>query len=114
MKKMMIAWISLSLGLFGTLYFIGVNYNKNFSAYHELEADLIESAHIYMEVKDLSLGINETMKIKASKLMDSNTISSLKINDDTCDGYVIIKRQIKEYDYTAFIKCSEYITPDYE
>lgn len=114
MKKMMIAWIFLAAGLFGTLYFIGVNYTKSFSAYRELEADMIESAHIYLEVNDISLDFNETLKIKAEKMVESNTLSELSVKDDTCDGYVIVKRTIKEYVYTPYIKCSEYTTIDYE
>lgn len=110
----MTAWIFLAACLFGTLYFIGINYSKSYSAYYDLEADIAESAHIYLEINDIGIGINESLKITTAKMIEDDTLEELRVDDDTCEGYVVIKRTINDYDYKPYIKCSQYTTIDYE
>lgn len=114
MKKMIAIWLFLALGLFGTLYFIGVSYIKAYKDYRALEADLIEAASIYIMVNKIKLKIGETLTIKDKELQDNNLLPTMQIDDDECKGYIIVKRAYDNYEYDAYIKCSNYTTVDYK
>lgn len=114
MKKMIAAWLFLALGLLGVLYFIGIKYNKEFKPYMDLEGDMIESANIYLSLKNISLSIGEKQKIDAELLINNDLLPNLDVKEDKCKGYVQVKRTMSEYDYKAFIKCKRYKTPDYK
>ena len=47
------------------------------------------------------------------ELKDSGLIKDLKVNNDKCDGYVIVKKNQLVYEYKGFVKCKEYKTKNY-
>lgn len=114
MKKMFAIWLFLALGLFGTLYFIGVNLDKAYKDYRALEADMTEAASIYINVNKIKLKVGEKLTIKDKELQDSNLLPNMKIADDECKGYVSVKKTYDTYEYDAYIKCKNYTTVDYE
>lgn len=111
MKKMIGAWIFIAVCLFGTLLFIGISYNKEYKPYRDLEADMQESASLYILTNQIKLNIGEKVKIVAD---DLDSLESMKVKDDTCDGYVIAKKTLDDMEYEAFIKCKNYTTVDYD
>lgn len=114
MKKMIIAWCIIAVCLFGTIYFIGIRVNKEYKPYRDYEADLVESATIYLELTNTKLKNNEKKTIKIDEMLKSNTLSTNKANNEECDGYVVVKNVGSEYQYDAYIKCPHYTTVDYQ
>lgn len=114
MKKMIIAWILIAACLFGTIYFIGIRVNKEYKEYRDYEADIIESATVFLNINDNKLKDVEKRNINIEELLKSNTLSTNKVNDDECTGYVTVKNNGGEYDYKAYIKCKNYISVDYK
>lgn len=113
MKKMIIAWIFIAVTLFGTLYFIGINFNKEYKMYRDLESDMIESASIYITLNEIKLKNNEKLTISTDDLLKSKTLSTTKIEEDECSGFVIVKKS-DEYEYNSYIKCKNYTSVDYD
>ena len=114
MKKMIAIWLFLALGLFGTLYFIGISFNKAYKDYRALEADLTEAASIYITVNKIKLKFGDSLTIKAKELQDNNLLPNMEIDDDKCQGYVTVKKAYDNYEYDAYIKCKKYTTADYK
>lgn len=109
MKKMVVVWTVVVCLLVGLLLFIGYNFIKSEEGYKTLENDLIEASSIYIK-KDINVSVNEEVKIKAKELLDKGYVTSLKVLEDTCNGYVKVKRKINKYEYKVYIKCQNYET----
>ncbi len=114
MKKMIIVWLFLATCLFGSILFIGFSMNKEYKPYRDYEADISESANIYMTINEEKLKSGEKKKIKLAELLKSGALSTNKVKDDECDGYVIVKKSGGEYQYNAYIKCQNYTSVDYK
>lgn len=114
MKKMIIVWIFLAFCLFGSLFFIGISINNEYKPYRALEADMKESASIYIIMNEIKVKTGDKIRIKANDLIKSKTINSMSVEDDECTGYVIAKKSLDDYEYESFIKCNNYTTPDYD
>ena len=114
MKKMVIVWVFIAFSLFGTLLFVGLSFNSKYKPYHELEADMKESAKIYILVNKIKISNTNEFRIESSDLLKSNSIDSMKVLDDECTGYVIAKKGNNENEYNAYIKCENYETIDYK
>lgn len=114
MKKMIAIWLFLALGLLGTLYFIGVSYNKAYKEYHSLEADMVEAASIYLSTNKLKLKLGDKLTIKDEDLDNNNLLPNMSVDEDTCSGYIDVKKTYDDYEYMAYIKCSNYKTVDYK
>lgn len=114
MKKMITLWMFLAICLFGSLFFIGISLNNEYKPYRELEADMQESASVYILMKEIKVKPGDRLKITSKDLIDSKSIDSMSVNDDECTGYVIVKKSIDDNEYDTFIKCENYTTVDYE
>lgn len=114
MKKMIIPWCIIALCLFGSIYFIGIRVNKEYKPYRDYEADLIESATVYLNLTDTKLKSGEKKTIKIEEMLKTNVLSTNKVENDECDGYVSVKNMGSEYQYNAYIKCKDYTTVDYK
>lgn len=111
---MVITWIILAFCLFGTILFIGVRVNKEYKPYRDYESDLKESATIYLNLTDTKIKVGDKITIKMEEMLKTDVLSTNKVNDDECDGYVIVKNTGGEYQYNAYIKCQDYTTVDYK
>ena len=114
MKKTVIAMILFSLIMVGTLTFVGFKFQDSIKEYRNLEGDIEESGQFYVELKDLKLKVGETYRVNLKTLLEEKMLKTLEVGEDLCDGYLIIKKNISDYDYNAYIKCEEYTTVDYE
>lgn len=113
MKKMVIAWVLLVGGLVGVLTYIGFSYEKSVSDYKSLEADMVEAADTYIKINNLNTLGEENLIIKDTELQASNLIN-MKVDDDECNGYVEIKKNINKTEYKAYISCRDYETEGYK
>ena len=114
MKKMVVIWIIMSVTLVGALTFVGLQFQEDIKPYRSFESDLIESAQIYVEVNDIKLSNSESLKLDIEELITEKLLTSNEVNEDICEGHVIIKKNYKELEYFPYIKCEEYTTTDYE
>lgn len=110
MKKMIFAWIFLTCILFGTLLYIGISFNKSVEDYEIIESDLKEAAEAYVKVKNINIVPNKEVKITDVDLENENLLPNMNLEDDECDGYVIVKMGITEPIYTPYIECNNYKT----
>lgn len=109
MKKMVIAWIFLAIVLFGSLLTIGIVNIKKYEDYKLLESELVDAAQGYIEITDKKV-TNKTIKITEADLESKNILPNMEVNDDTCSGYVNVKKTINGLEYKALIKCEKYET----
>ncbi len=114
MKKMIFPWIIITCCLFGTILFIGIKFGKTYKPYYDYEADIKESANIYLNLTETKLKNGDKKTIKMEELLKTGTLSTNKVGEDTCDGYVTVKNMGSEYQYDAYIKCKNYTTVDYK
>ena len=114
MKKMMIIWGILAISLVATLTYIGLKFEDSVKEYKILENDMIEAADAYMQLSDIILNPGESIKISSDKLMELSVATSMEVKDDFCVGYVLVEKDFNKNNYSAFIKCNEYTTLDYE
>lgn len=113
MRKMMMIWFILAISLVGTLTYIGFRYQDSVADYQAQEQDMIEAANIYFDQNEIKLSYPDSIKIKSDKLLENNYLSTMKVKDEECTGYVVIKKTITDYDVKAYLKCQNYTTVDY-
>ena len=65
-------------------------------------------------INERKINAGEKKKITVAELLKSGALSTNKINDDECDGYVTVKNNGVNYDYKAYIKCKKYTSVDYK
>lgn len=114
MKKLMIVWGIIAVMLTGTLTFIGFKMKASLEGYHSLEMDMIEAAGIYLKLEDIDLSINEKIKVPIKKLLEKDCLNHQTVDEDTCEGYVVISRNLDGNDYHSYIKCANYETEGYD
>lgn len=113
MKKMVVCWVILVVGLVGVLTYIGFTYEKSVSEYKTLEADMVEAADTYVNINNLNILGEEKVIITDEQLKESDLIKNMNIEDDECKGYVEIKKSINKTEYKAYISCRDYTTEGY-
>ncbi len=116
MKKtngLFIIWGILVVTLVILLTIIGFILKKTDKTYSKLEEKLVEVAEKYVDAKFLYPSDGFTTKVLASDLIKDDYLDELKIDNDTCDGYVIVSKEMV-YKYKAYIKCNKYTTKGYE
>ena len=114
MKKMYACWIFLMVVLLSALLFFGYAYIDSISGYQSLEADMVEAGDFYLNINNIELSVGESIRLESKQLIEAKTINSMEVEDDKCEGYVEIKKNISNYDYKAYIKCNEHTTEGYE
>lgn len=114
MKKMIITWVVLLILLVGTLTFIGYRYSDSRKIYYTLENDIIEAGDTYLKVNEMTLGVNDKIKLTTKQLKDADFLTNSLIDEEICKGYIIIEKTLKNYNFDAYIKCAEYTTNGYE
>ena len=67
-----------------------------------------------MDAKFLYPEENDSVKITYSEMKENSFIEELKKEDDTCDGYVIVKSNGTVFSYKGYVTCPNYTTKDYE
>lgn len=114
MRKMLVCWVILIVSAVSTLTYIGLRYENMTKEYQILEVDLVEAADIYIKINDIKLSTSEEFTIKTEELLEQNIIKTMDVGEDTCEGYINVKKNISKINYKAYIKCREYTTADYE
>lgn len=112
MKKTSILLVIITILIVCTLTFIGLKLKKQNEPYSKLEETLKFNA-------ESMIGANPSLikelnnQITLSSLKENGYEVDLSVNNDTCDGYVIIEKQGQVLKYNPFIKCQKYETKGY-
>ena len=113
MKKIYFVWTLIIVLLLSVVTFIGfkvVNKNK---IYKNLENDMevVVSKYLGQYIEEYPKNGSKTVKI--ADVIDKGYELNMNINDDMCDGYVVVKKVSIAYEYDGYIKCNNYVTKGY-
>lgn len=112
MKKTSVLLIILSILIVCTLTFIGLNLKKQNKPYVDLEETLKFKAESMIGANP-SLIKELNSKITLASLKENGYEVDTKVNDDTCEGYVLIEKEGQVLKYNPYIKCQKYETKGY-
>lgn len=108
MKKIAIVWGITVLMVFGALTYFGFKYQE-IKVYKKLETKMEYYAKKYIEEEsNFKLNKTEKYKITLEEIKTFRPKINFDIKNDSCDGYVIISKNIFGYNYKATLKCDNY------
>ncbi len=110
-KLLFIIWgviVVIIVGLFTAMGFILESKAKDYEKY---ENKMVEAAKDYV-FDNILLESDDELIIKLNELIEGSYIDTNTVNNDVCEGYVIIKSN-GDISYQAFIKCKNYQTLNY-
>ena len=113
LKRISIIWGLLLFVIFAALTFFALQWKSKNGPYFELEKTLISKTKSYYESEHSYPAKGQSVTITFQELKNSNLLEELKVNDDVCDGFVIVENN-GVIDYKAYIKCNNYTTKDYD
>ncbi|MBR1414227.1 MAG: hypothetical protein IJ574_06170 [Bacilli bacterium] len=111
MKVISILWGLFLLSMIFILTAASKKYLKKIEPYERLENVLVSTTKKYVE-ENLDLEKGKTI-IKTEELFDKDYLKEFKVDNDNCEGYVVINYE-NEKEYNGYVKCSEYKTKGYE
>ena len=113
LKVISIVWGMLLLSIFLVLTFFALKWKSQTTPYFELEKNLVNATKSYYESAYSYPEKGNIKKVTYDELKESEAIESLSVDDDECDGYVIVSHNnVIEYD--AYLKCNNYTTKNYD
>lgn len=117
MRKISIIWGALLAAIFAALTLFSLNWKNNTSKYKDLEKMIKLKTEGYFESAHSYPAVNSSIKITLQELKDANVITEFKVEDDACDGYVIVEAtEVNKFEiinYKPYIKCQNYTTKGY-
>ena len=105
--------ISIIWGLLLLLTFFALQWKAKTSPYFDLEKEMVSKTKSYYEMDHAYPAKGQSTTILFSDLKNANMMEELKVNDDTCDGYVRVENT-GVIEYKAYIKCGSYTSKDYD
>ena len=112
-NKIFVFWGVLVVAIIGLLTFTGFMVKKINNNYGKVEEKLVQVTKGYVDTKFLYPDEGDSIKVTAKELRDNEVLDELKNGEDSCDGYVIVKKD-GIYDFKAYIKCDKYKTRGYD
>lgn len=113
LKRISIIWGLLLFVIFAALTFFALKWKAKNDPYFELEKTLVSKTKSYYEMEHSYPTKGNKVIVTFDDLKNSDMIEELKVNEDTCDGYVVVENT-GVIEYKAFIKCNNYTTKDYD
>ena len=113
LKRISIIWGLLLLVIFSLLTFFALKWKVKNEPYFELEKTLVSKTKSYYEMEHSYPIKGNSVIISLDDLKNSDMIEELRVDDDVCDGYVIVENT-GVIEYHAYIKCNNYTSKDYD
>lgn len=113
-KKLYYVWGIVVLAVFILLIIYGIVYKSKSYVYKELEQKLVNAEKKYVDVKFLYPIDDKVVTIPAKEMIENGFLDSTRVGDETCEGYVTIKKGNTVYEYKAYVKCKNYTTKGYK
>ena len=99
--------------ILGFVIYFGFNViNKN-NDYKTLEDNMETLVSKYLGQYIEEYPKNGEKKLKITDVINQGYEINMKVNDDVCDGYVMVKKVSIAYEYDGYIKCGNYTTKGY-
>ena len=113
LRRISIIWGLLLLAIFVTLTFFALKWKSKNEPYFNQEKILVSKTKSYYEINHSYPNKGDYVIITFEELKNNQMLDELKVNEDTCDGYVKVENN-NVIEYTAYIKCNNYTSKDYE
>ena len=113
LKKISIIWGLLLFIIFAALTFFALKWKAKTAPFFDLEKTLVSKTKSYYESEHAYPAKGQSVNISFEELKNANMLEELKVNDETCEGYVKVENS-GVVEYTAYIKCQSYTTKDYD
>ncbi len=111
MKIVSVVWGLLLFSLVSVLTVIGFIYKEKKKEYKNYELLIEETAEKYVEDKSL---FDDNLKIDIEELLNNGYLDTTYVNNEKCEGYVLMMKVSNHYDFNGYIKCSNYTTKGYD
>lgn len=113
LKIIAIAWGLLLLVIFSVLTYFALQWKNKTYPYLAFEDELVSKTKSYFESAHQYPNKGDKVVIKFDELKENSVVNTFSVNDDECDGYVVVKNK-GVIEYKAYIKCNNYTTKDFE
>lgn len=109
-KNIFIVLVSLFIGIILFICYI-LFFKAN--AYKDLEKNMenVVSQYLGQYIEEYPKGGEK--KINITDVINKGYAIDMKVNNEVCDGYVIVKKVTFAYEYDAYIKCNNYVSKGY-
>lgn len=114
MQKISIIWGMLLISLFAVLITVSVKYKQKMKKYDEVKTILEKKTREYVNDKSLYPVQSEYIKIVYGELNDQGYLKELSVDDEECDGYVIVEYNGDIFIYDTYITCPNYTSRGYD
>ena len=115
-KIRMIIYVWAIVLLLLIIFIVATSSSKKFYAkYSTYESNISESALKYIKDKNIYTTVDKKLVIDLSVLKEENYVTSLQIEDDTCDGISVVyyDDQKDEYVIDSYLNCKRYTSKYY-
>lgn len=113
LKKVSIVWGIVAILLFAFLTTMGLIYKNKSQKYKDAEEQLVKEVKSYTATDFKFPANGEEVIITLEELKKANIMKELKVENQTCDGYVALTfNNVTEY--KAYIRCDKYTTHGYD
>lgn len=113
MKKIYILWGFIIVLLLSVVTYLGFNIvNKN-KEYKTLEDNMEQVVSKYLGQYINEYPSSGSKRVNITDVINNGYEIDMNVNDDDCDGYVVVKKVSIAYEYDGYIKCNNYTTKDY-
>lgn len=113
MKVISIIWGMFLVALLIIVTVFAFKFKGNSKKYLELGEYFSSKTQEYVEDNNLYPSKDETIKVTKSDLVDNDYIEELVVNNDSCEGFVIVSFK-ESYEYKAYLKCGKYKSAKYD
>ena len=114
MKHIYFVWGFIIVLLLGTITYMGIVIIDKNKEYKSLENEIEETVEKYLGEHLNEYPTNGSKKINISYIINKGYKINLTVNNDSCDGYVVVKKERVGYTFKPYIKCNNYTTNGYE
>ena len=113
LKRISIIWGLLLFLIFAALTFFALQWKAKTGPFFDLEKTMVSKTKSYYESQHSYPQKGQSVNITFEELKNANMLEELKVNAETCEGYVKVENN-GVIEYTAYIKCNSYTTKDYD
>lgn len=113
MKTISIMWGMIVITLFIIVVLFSVFYKSRIKKYEALVSEMVNVTKAYVEDNNLYPVEGSEIKINLSELQEKELIDDLKVKNDNCQGFVIVKND-EGFKYNGYISCKMYVTKGYK
>ena len=113
MKKKSVLIICLSVLLLVPCLFIGYNFFLKDKDYKNLEKNMENIVAKYLGQYIEEYPTSGEKKINITDVIASGYEIDMRVNEETCEGYVVVKKVSFAYEYDGYVKCDKYTTKGY-